>query len=166
MSVVVPARNEAGNIAQIFDRVPQMGAGTELVFVEGNSTDDTYAAIEREIAAHPGCRARVVPPDRQGQGRRRAPGLRPGRRRRADDPGRGPDGSAGGSAALLRSVALGQGRVRQRRAPGVPDGRRGHAVLQLPGRTSFSAWRSPGCWGRASRTRCAAPRCWAVRTTR
>ena len=30
-----------------------MGAGTELVFVEGHSKDDTYAAIEREIAAHP-----------------------------------------------------------------------------------------------------------------
>ena len=24
-----------------------MGAGTELIFVEGHSTDDTYAAIER-----------------------------------------------------------------------------------------------------------------------
>ncbi len=33
--------------------VPQMGAGTEIVFVEGHSTDDTYAAIERAIAAHP-----------------------------------------------------------------------------------------------------------------
>ena len=30
-----------------------MGGGTELIFVEGNSTDDTFATIEREIAAHP-----------------------------------------------------------------------------------------------------------------
>ena len=30
VSVVVPARNEAGNIAQIFARTPEMGAGTEL----------------------------------------------------------------------------------------------------------------------------------------
>ena len=30
-----------------------MGRGTELIFVEGHSKDDTYAAIEREIAAHP-----------------------------------------------------------------------------------------------------------------
>jgi glycosyltransferase involved in cell wall biosynthesis len=30
-----------------------MGRGTELIFVEGHSKDDTYAAIEREIAANP-----------------------------------------------------------------------------------------------------------------
>jgi glycosyltransferase involved in cell wall biosynthesis len=30
-----------------------MGRETELIFVEGHSQDDTYAAIEREIAAHP-----------------------------------------------------------------------------------------------------------------
>ncbi len=50
VSVVVPARNEEGNIPNIFDRVPQMGGGTELIFVEGHSKDDTYGAIEREIA--------------------------------------------------------------------------------------------------------------------
>jgi SAM-dependent methyltransferase len=53
VSVVVPARNEAGNIDAIFTRVPEMGSGTELIFVEGHSRDDTYAAIERGIAAHP-----------------------------------------------------------------------------------------------------------------
>ncbi|HVP00899.1 MAG TPA: glycosyltransferase [Bryobacteraceae bacterium] len=50
VSVIVAARNEAGNIANIFDRVPQMGRGTELIFVEGGSKDDTYSTIEREIA--------------------------------------------------------------------------------------------------------------------
>ena len=53
VSIIVPARNEAGNIKAIFDRVPKMGRDTELVFVEGHSQDDTYAAIEKEIAAHP-----------------------------------------------------------------------------------------------------------------
>lgn len=53
VSVIVPARNEAGNIKAIFERTPQMGGATELVFVEGHSKDDTYAAIEREITAHP-----------------------------------------------------------------------------------------------------------------
>jgi ubiquinone/menaquinone biosynthesis C-methylase UbiE len=51
VSVIVAARNEEGNIANIFDRVPQMGGGTELIFVEGGSKDDTWATIEREIAA-------------------------------------------------------------------------------------------------------------------
>jgi SAM-dependent methyltransferase len=53
VSVIVPARNESGNIKAIFERTPQMGGGTELVFVEGHSRDDTYTAIEREIAAYP-----------------------------------------------------------------------------------------------------------------
>ena len=53
VSVVIAARNEAGNIKSIFERVPQMGRETEIVFVEGHSKDDTYAAIEREIASHP-----------------------------------------------------------------------------------------------------------------
>lgn len=53
VSVVVPARNESGNIPQIFARLPRMGRETELIFVEGHSSDDTYSAIEREIKAHP-----------------------------------------------------------------------------------------------------------------
>jgi ubiquinone/menaquinone biosynthesis C-methylase UbiE len=53
VSVIIAARNEAGNIKAIFERTPQMGRETELIFVEGHSKDDTYAAIEREIASHP-----------------------------------------------------------------------------------------------------------------
>ncbi|MCL1594892.1 MAG: bifunctional class I SAM-dependent methyltransferase/glycosyltransferase family 2 protein [Actinomycetia bacterium] len=53
VSVIVPARNEAGNIDDIVRRTPQMGSGTELVFVEGNSTDDTYDTIERVLAKSP-----------------------------------------------------------------------------------------------------------------
>jgi SAM-dependent methyltransferase len=54
VSIVVPARNESGNIRAIFERTPELGSLTELIFVEGHSQDDTFAAIEREIAAHPG----------------------------------------------------------------------------------------------------------------
>lgn len=53
VSVVVPARNEAGNIERIVGEVPEMGGGTELVFVEGHSTDGTFAAIEAAVRAHP-----------------------------------------------------------------------------------------------------------------
>jgi len=53
VSVVIAARNESGNIKAIFERTPQMGRKTELIFVEGHSKDGTYAAIEHEIAAHP-----------------------------------------------------------------------------------------------------------------
>lgn len=54
VSVVVPARNESGNVPNIVARTPVMGSETELIFVEGNSTDDTRAAIERAIAEYQG----------------------------------------------------------------------------------------------------------------
>lgn len=58
VSIIIPARNESGNIRAIFERTPEMGREMEFIFVEGHSRDDTYAAIEREIAAHPSIRAR------------------------------------------------------------------------------------------------------------
>ena len=68
VSVIVPARNEAGNIAAAFKRTPMMGGGTELIFVEGHSKDDTYAAIEREIANHPDIPSRVFRQAGRGKG--------------------------------------------------------------------------------------------------
>ncbi|MBI5945522.1 MAG: methyltransferase domain-containing protein [Chloroflexi bacterium] len=53
VSVVIAARNEAGNIKSIFERVPQMGSRTEIVFVEGHSRDNTYETIADEIPLHP-----------------------------------------------------------------------------------------------------------------
>ena len=47
VSVVIPARNEAGNIEAAVRRIPQMGGGTELIFVEGHSRDDTWDQIQR-----------------------------------------------------------------------------------------------------------------------
>ena len=44
-SVVVPARNEAGNIESAIQRTAELGAGTELIFIEGHSTDNTWATI-------------------------------------------------------------------------------------------------------------------------
>ena len=54
VSVIVAARNEEDNIKNIFERVPQMGSKTELIFVEGHSKDKTYETIEKEMALHPG----------------------------------------------------------------------------------------------------------------
>jgi ubiquinone/menaquinone biosynthesis C-methylase UbiE len=68
VSVVVPARNEAGNVENIFRRLPEMGAGTELIFVEGHSTDDTYAAIERAAANYPARRVKILRQTGRGKG--------------------------------------------------------------------------------------------------
>src|SRR5262249_10666807 len=50
VSVIVPARNESGNIEAIVQRVPVMGSGTEIIFVEGGSKDDTFEQIQRVVA--------------------------------------------------------------------------------------------------------------------
>jgi ubiquinone/menaquinone biosynthesis C-methylase UbiE len=57
VTVVVPARNEAGNVPDIFKRVPEMGSKTELIFVEGNSSDNTYEEIEKHLSMNlrPNC---------------------------------------------------------------------------------------------------------------
>lgn len=46
VSVIVPARNESGNIDDIVRRVPKMGPNDELIFIEGGSSDDTWARIQ------------------------------------------------------------------------------------------------------------------------
>jgi SAM-dependent methyltransferase len=68
VSVIIPARNEAGNITEIFARTPHMGERTELVFVEGYSRDNTYTAIEAAIAAHPERCCQLLRQTREGKG--------------------------------------------------------------------------------------------------
>jgi SAM-dependent methyltransferase len=53
VSVIVPCRNERGNVSAIIDRVPELGSATELVFVEGGSTDGTREEIAHRIASRP-----------------------------------------------------------------------------------------------------------------
>ena len=53
-TVVVPARNESGNVRAALERIPVMGRETEVIFVEGNSSDDTWESIQREMAEYRG----------------------------------------------------------------------------------------------------------------
>ncbi len=75
VSVVIPARNERGNIAEAVRRTPEMGAGTEIVFVEGNSSDGTAEEIEHQIALHPERPMTLV---RQGAGVGKGDAVRKG----------------------------------------------------------------------------------------
>jgi 2-polyprenyl-3-methyl-5-hydroxy-6-metoxy-1,4-benzoquinol methylase len=68
VSIIIPARNEAGNIEPAFERIPEMGSGMELVFVEGHSKDGTYAVIERAMAAHPERTCKLLKQTGQGKG--------------------------------------------------------------------------------------------------
>ena len=47
VSVIIPARNEAGNIENAVKRMPKMGTRTEIIFIEGGSPDKTYEEIKR-----------------------------------------------------------------------------------------------------------------------
>lgn len=46
-TVVIPARNESGNIENAILRMPDFGKHIEIIFVEGNSTDDTWETIRK-----------------------------------------------------------------------------------------------------------------------
>ncbi len=56
VSVVIPCRNEEGNIENGIDRIPQMGSHTEIIYVDGNSNDGTVAAINTIIEKYEGIR--------------------------------------------------------------------------------------------------------------
>jgi hypothetical protein len=47
LSIVIPARNEKGNIENAILRLPDFAAQVEIIFVEGNSTDSTWQEILR-----------------------------------------------------------------------------------------------------------------------
>ena len=47
VSIVVPARNEKGNIEKAVKLIPKMGKHTEIIFVEGHSSDGTLEEIKR-----------------------------------------------------------------------------------------------------------------------
>ena len=45
-TVIIPARNESGNIENAVLRLPEFGSHVEIIFIEGNSTDDTWEKIQ------------------------------------------------------------------------------------------------------------------------
>ncbi len=68
ISVVIPARNEAKNIPFVLERLPE--GVTEVILVDGNSSDDTIAVSQRlcpEIV--------VVRQSRRGKGNALAAGF-------------------------------------------------------------------------------------------
>ncbi|MBN2182263.1 MAG: glycosyltransferase [Sedimentisphaerales bacterium] len=75
VSVVVPCRNERGNIEEAVTRIPQMGRETEIIFVDGNSTDGTAEEIERQIEKYPQRKIRLI---HQGDGVGKGDAVRKG----------------------------------------------------------------------------------------
>jgi len=52
-TIIIPAKNEKGNIEPAIHRTPNFGTQQEFIFIEGGSSDGTYEEIQRVIQAHP-----------------------------------------------------------------------------------------------------------------
>jgi SAM-dependent methyltransferase len=72
VSIVIPTRNEKGNIEQIFTRTPRLGKWTELIFIDGSSDDGTVEEINRCIEKYGRDWNRLVLQQQTGKGKGQA----------------------------------------------------------------------------------------------
>jgi SAM-dependent methyltransferase len=68
VSVIVPCRNERGNIEAAVQRTPAFSPDIELIFVEGNSTDETWSEVQRVKAAYPQHNIKIFQQRGKGKG--------------------------------------------------------------------------------------------------
>ncbi len=68
VSVIVPCRNESGHVRELVARLPELPAGSEFLFVEGNSTDDTEAVLKQVIEENPQRPLRFLKQQGRGKG--------------------------------------------------------------------------------------------------
>jgi glycosyltransferase involved in cell wall biosynthesis len=68
ISCIIPARNECGNIDNALKRFPDLGCDTEIIFVEGHSSDGTWEEIQR-VAVLYGDRYRIQSLQQSGKGK-------------------------------------------------------------------------------------------------
>ena len=75
VSIIIPCRNEAGNIEAAIDRMPAFGKRQQMIFVDGNSTDGTLEKIKAVIRKH---RNKDISLILQGDGRGKGDAVRKG----------------------------------------------------------------------------------------
>lgn len=68
VSIVVPARNEKGNIENAIKRTPEFGTHQEFIFIEGNSSDNTYDEIVRVQKVYPEKDIKIMKQTGKGKG--------------------------------------------------------------------------------------------------
>jgi hypothetical protein len=83
LSILIPARNESGNIENALNRIPEMpGVEKEVIFVEGNSTDGTWEKIQNVLSEYAGpCRLLAY----QQEGKGKSDAVRAGFKRASGD---------------------------------------------------------------------------------
>lgn len=67
-SIIIPARNESGNLEGVLKRLPKFGSHQEIIFVEGNSTDDTWKQMKNLPAKYPQLDIKVMQQSGKGKG--------------------------------------------------------------------------------------------------
>ncbi|MEP6957122.1 MAG: glycosyltransferase [Nitrospirota bacterium] len=67
-TILIPCRNELGNIEPAIQRIPAFGSHQEILFVDGHSTDGTPQEIQRVIAAYPEKDIKFLVQDGKGKG--------------------------------------------------------------------------------------------------
>jgi len=67
-TVVIPCRNEQGNIENAVKRLPRFCEDLEIIFVEGGSTDDTQSEIKRVIQKYKQYDIKMFVQEGQGKG--------------------------------------------------------------------------------------------------
>ena len=67
-TVVIPCRNERGNIAPAISRLPDFCSDVEILFVEGHSKDGTQEEIERVIHSNPELDIKLITQTGKGKG--------------------------------------------------------------------------------------------------
>ena len=67
-TIVIPCRNEKGNIRAAVERIPAFGKHQEIIFVDGHSTDGTQEEVERVIKEHPHKDIKFMVQDGEGKG--------------------------------------------------------------------------------------------------
>jgi SAM-dependent methyltransferase len=67
-TILIPCRNEKGNVEAAVTRLPSFGEHQEVVFVEGKSTDGTREEIQRVMEKYPEKDIKLVVQEGQGKG--------------------------------------------------------------------------------------------------
>ena len=68
VTIVVPARNEKGNMENAIKRTPKFGSHHEFIFIEGHSSDGTYEEMLRVQKAYPDVDMKVMRQSGKGKG--------------------------------------------------------------------------------------------------
>ena len=74
-SVIIPCKNEVGNIEDAVVRIPSICELTEIIFVDGSSSDGTVEKIKEMMEKYPEKNIKLIP---QGEGTGKADAVRKG----------------------------------------------------------------------------------------